>query len=82
MCARDLLVLLPSDAPVPPANAGATPRSDPVAHGVVGADPNGALLVVAAHMCNAEVPQVVRAAETARQNTLNRRPIACPVVKA
>jgi hypothetical protein len=44
--------------------------------------PMAPLLVVAAHMCNAEVPQVVRAAETARQNTLNRRPIACPVVKA
>jgi hypothetical protein len=40
------------------------------------------LLVIAARMCNAEVPQVVCAAETAWQNMLNCRPIAFPLVKA
>jgi hypothetical protein len=39
-------------------------------------------LVIAAHMRDAEISQVVCAAETARQNMLNRRPIASPLIKA
>jgi hypothetical protein len=44
--------------------------------------PVAPLLVIAAQMRNAKIPQVVCAAETARQNMLNRRPIAGPLVKA
>jgi hypothetical protein len=39
-------------------------------------------LVIAAHMRNAKISQVVCPAEATRQNMLNSRPIAGPLVKA
>jgi len=40
------------------------------------------LLVIAAHVCNTEVLQVVCPTEAARMNVFNRRPIARPPIKA
>jgi hypothetical protein len=40
------------------------------------------LLVIAAHVCNTEVLQVVCPTEAARLNVFNRRPIARPRIKA
>jgi hypothetical protein len=44
--------------------------------------PMAPLLVIAVHMRNAEISQVIRPAEATRQNMLNSRPIAGPLVKA